>query len=225
MSGLRHRLAPLAIPVLAAAMDAVVDPGFAGAIAKLGGLAVMNLEGVQCRFEDADAVLARIAVAPKEEIQSLLAETYAAPIREELAALKGRRDGERAAVIREELADVMMEKCGVYRDETLLTECRDAVRSLRERYAHVSVDDKGSTFNTDLLEARELGYLLDCAETTVSSALARTESRGAHSREDFPERDDANFLKHTLAYRGADGPELRYKPVVVTRFEPKPRVY
>ena len=80
-------------------------------------------------------------------------------------------------------------------------------------------------FNTDLLEARELGYLLDCAETTVASALARKESRGAHAREDYPERDDAEFLTHTLATRTSGGPRLTYKPVTITKFEPKPRVY
>ena len=71
------------------------------------------------------------------------------------------------------------------------------LRELRERYANVAVRDKGRVFNTELLEAREVGYLLDCAEATVAGALAREESRGAHFREDFPERDDANWLKHT----------------------------
>ena len=87
------------------------------------------------------------------------------------------------------------------------------VRTLRERYGEVAVQDKGRVFNTDLLEAHELGYLLDCAETTVVSALARRESRGAHYREDFPTRDDTNFLTHTLAYQGAPGrPTLRISP-------------
>ncbi len=80
-------------------------------------------------------------------------------------------------------------------------------------------------FNTDLLEAREAGYLLDCAETTVEAALARTESRGAHSREDFPERDDVAFLTHSLATRSHDRIKLDYKPVTITKFQPKPRVY
>jgi len=87
------------------------------------------------------------------------------------------------------------------------------------------VMDKGHVFNTDLLEAREVGYLLDCAETTAVSALARKESRGAHAREDYPDRDDVAFLAHTLATRGPDGPTLTYKPVTITKFQPKPRTY
>ncbi|MGZ6268669.1 MAG: FAD-binding protein, partial [Candidatus Limnocylindrales bacterium] len=147
------------------------------------------------------------------------------PVREEIEALRGRRKGENTAHIRHDLADVMMDNVGVYRDETLLTEALRQVRALSERYTRASVQDKGKTFNTDLLEAREVGYLLDCAETTVVSALARKESRGAHAREDYPERDDVNFLTHTLATRAEGGPTLSYKPVTITRFEPKPRVY
>jgi succinate dehydrogenase / fumarate reductase flavoprotein subunit len=147
------------------------------------------------------------------------------PVRDEIEALRGRRTGENPAHIRRDLADVMMDNVGVYRDETLLTEALRKVRALAERYTRASVQDKGRTFNTDLLEAREVGYLLDCAETTVVSALARTESRGAHAREDFPERDDVNFLSHSLATRAEGGPKISYKPVTITRFEPKPRVY
>ncbi|HTS14233.1 MAG TPA: hypothetical protein VMH24_01095, partial [Candidatus Sulfotelmatobacter sp.] len=95
----------------------------------------------------------------------------------------------------------------------------------QQRFARVRVQDGGAVFNTDLLEAREVGYLLDCAEATVHSALARTESRGAHYREDHPERDDAGWLKHTLATRAEGGPTLAYKPVSITRFQPKPRTY
>jgi succinate dehydrogenase / fumarate reductase flavoprotein subunit len=87
------------------------------------------------------------------------------------------------------------------------------------------VDNRGPRFNTDLLETLELESLLHLAETIVVSALARQESRGAHYREDFPERDDTQWLKHTLVQKTDTGPRLFYKPVRVTRFEPKPRVY
>jgi succinate dehydrogenase / fumarate reductase flavoprotein subunit len=119
----------------------------------------------------------------------------------------------------------MMDNVGVYRDEKVLTEALMKVNELLARHGKVSIADCGNVFNTELLEAYELGYLLDIALVTVTSALARTESRGAHSREDYPERDDKKWLKHTLAYQGKDGPSLRYKQVSITRFEPKPRTY
>ena len=145
--------------------------------------------------------------------------------RAELEAIRGAAAGESASRLKRELADVMMDNVGVYRDETLLSAARTKVGELRDRYRRVSVADKGQVFNTDLLEARELGYLLDCAETTVAAALARKESRGAHAREDYPARDDVNWLSHSLAYRADGGPSLAYKPVTITKFQPKPRVY
>ncbi len=148
------------------------------------------------------------------------------PVREELRVrMDGKATVDTAARIRKELADVMMDCVGIFRDETTLGTALTTVRELKARHASVRVQDRGRTFNTDLLEAREIGYLLDCAETTVVSALARKESRGAHSREDYPDRDDVNYLTHSLAFASPGGPTVRYKPVVVTRFEPKPRTY
>jgi succinate dehydrogenase / fumarate reductase flavoprotein subunit len=150
----------------------------------------------------------------------------AEPVRAELEAIRGRKNGERKEVIRKELADVMMDDAGVYRDAEGLERARVKVAELRQRYQNVGVDDKGTVFNTDLLEAREVGYLLDCAQTMVAACINRKESRGAHSREDYPERDDVNFLTHSLATKGSDDRvELAYKPVTITQFQPKPRVY
>jgi succinate dehydrogenase / fumarate reductase flavoprotein subunit len=154
-----------------------------------------------------------------------VASDAAEPVRAELEALRGRQTGESPARIRKELADAMMDRCGVFRTDAVLKRVVSDVRDLRARYQKVRVQDRGTVFNTDLLETRELGYLLDCAETTTVAALARTESRGAHSREDYPERNDGEWLKHSLAYRADGGPELRYKPVTITEFQPKPRVY
>ncbi len=148
------------------------------------------------------------------------------PVRAEIEALRTRAVGERPDTIRAEMTRLMDEKVGVFRDATLLSTAVERIGELRERYARVVVADRGTTFNTDLLETRELGYLLDCAQATAASALARKESRGAHSREDYPERNDAAWLAHTFAFRRDDAqPDLRYKPVSITRFEPKPRTY
>lgn len=150
----------------------------------------------------------------------------AEPVRAELEAIRGRTNGERKERIRTELADVMMDDAGVYRDAEGLERARVKVAELRQRYQNAGVDDKGTIFNTDLLEAREVGYLLDCAQAMVAACVNRKESRGAHSREDYPDRDDVNFLTHSLATQGTDDRvELAYKPVTITKFQPKPRVY
>jgi succinate dehydrogenase / fumarate reductase flavoprotein subunit len=113
----------------------------------------------------------------------------------------------------------------VFRTETGLKRAVATVRQLQERYARARIQDRGTVFNTDLLEARELGYLIDCAEATAAAALDRTESRGGHFREDFPERNDVEWLRHSLAYRAEGGPAMRHKSVSITRFQPKPRTY
>jgi succinate dehydrogenase / fumarate reductase flavoprotein subunit len=140
--------------------------------------------------------------------------------------LGNRHDGEPAAKLREELQDVMQDDVGIYRTGPGMTEALNKVRELKERYARVGVMDTGRAFNTDLLEAWELGNLLDLAEVTTLSALNRTESRGAHMREDYEKRDDVNWLKHTLVTRSGDGTlSIDYKPVTITKFQPKERVY
>ncbi|MBM3300457.1 MAG: FAD-binding protein, partial [Deltaproteobacteria bacterium] len=139
--------------------------------------------------------------------------------------LKIRKNGERASAIRGEMQELMSLYCSVFRTESDLQKALTRIRGLKERYESLSIDYTGPAFNNDLLEALELESLLGLAETIVASALARTESRGAHFREDYPERDDTNWLKHTLIERANEGYRILYKPVSITRFEPKARTY
>ena len=133
---------------------------------------------------------------------------------------------EKVMELRTAMQKVMMVECGVYRTKENLTKARDTILELRQRYKEVGVTDKSACFNTELVEAIELGFLLDSAWTIAESALLRTESRGAHSREDFPERDDDNWLKHTFIHYVEDGKvKFDFKPVTITKFQPKPRVY
>ena len=113
----------------------------------------------------------------------------------------------------------------VFRNGEDMKKAVGTLNDLREQYQGISIQDKGKKFNTDLLEALELGYLLDLAYVTATSALNRTESRGAHAREDYPKRDDVNWLKHTLAYRDDGGVTFKYKPVIITKFQPQERKY
>ncbi|MCZ7417030.1 succinate dehydrogenase flavoprotein subunit [Streptomyces sp. WMMC897] len=148
----------------------------------------------------------------------------------EVERLRDATGSERVTDIRKALQETMDKNVMVFRTEQTLKEAVDDIAALRERYKNVSVQDKGKRFNTDLLEAIELGNLLELAEVTAVSALARKESRGGHYREDYPNRDDVNFMRHTMAYRevGDDGTEsirLDYKPVVTTRYQPMERKY
>jgi len=136
-----------------------------------------------------------------------------------------RKGDENPAAIRDELQETMMVNCGVFREEKLLKKQLEIIKSLEERFKRVQVGYKGKRFNTELLDVIELGNMLDFAETIVAGGLARTESRGAHSRRDYPKRDDVNWLKHTLAWKTDSGIRLDYKPVVITKYKPEERKF
>jgi succinate dehydrogenase / fumarate reductase flavoprotein subunit len=145
--------------------------------------------------------------------------------KETLEQILSSTGGESSANIRQELQQAMMDHVGVFRTDDGMRQAMEKIRELQERNQRVQIQDKGKRFNQELLEAWEVGCLLDLAEVTAASALARQESRGAHSRDDFPERDDENWLKHTLVFKHDDKIELQYKPVVITKHQPKARVY
>ncbi|GAA1052219.1 MULTISPECIES: succinate dehydrogenase flavoprotein subunit [Dietzia] len=150
-------------------------------------------------------------------------------VREWMESMLADHGAENANDIRTEMQAMMDDKASVYRTEQSLTEARDELRALKKRYADVTVSDKGKRFNTELLEAVELGFLLELAEVTVVGALNRKESRGGHAREDYPDRNDDEFMKHTMAFKDGLGllSEIRldWKPVVQTRYEPMERKY
>jgi fumarate reductase flavoprotein subunit len=128
--------------------------------------------------------------------------------------------------IRKEMHAGMEEGAGIYRSEVTLKTSQTVISSLQQRIQNISITDRSETFNTELIAAIELSYMLDVAEAVVQSALLRTESRGSHQRTDFPKRDDQNFLSHSLAYRKESSPpEIKYAPVAITKWPPGERVY
>jgi len=135
--------------------------------------------------------------------------------------------GERIATLRGELHEAMEDGAGIYRDADSLQAACDKVAELRERYGNVALDDRTNSFNTELTAALELGSLLDVAEAMAHSGLERTESRGSHQRLDHTERNDDDFLAHSLAFRRKDGPAPRigYRPVTITKWPPGARTY
>ena len=153
-----------------------------------------------------------------------LADAAAEGIRKKFLA---KTDGkERIAALRAEMGVTMEAGCGIYRTESSLKTTYTKIAELRARFKDVTIDDRTNCYNTDLTAAIELDFMLEVAETIAGAALARTESRGAHQRTDFPKRDDAKFLKHTMVYRAGDGkPRIDYLPVVITKWPQAERVY
>ena len=187
---------------------------------RLGGNALMETItfGRRVGQHAADWSLTHTTVAVPESQQ--------ADAERELRQLLARNKGERPWAIRDELASTMHENFGVFRREDQMKQQGEIIDALRERFAEVVVEDKGTLFNNDVTQALELGFLLDLAECMIPAGIERRESRGAHARpHDYPERDDENFLRHTLT-RLVDGSvELDWKPVTITRFPPKERTY
>jgi len=135
-------------------------------------------------------------------------------------------NGRRVAQLKDELGEAMNQYCAVFRDDDGLDACLQTIRRLKEQAESVGIDDGGTVFNQDVLGVIELGYMLDCAEAMVVSGIERTESRGAHFRTDYPERNDDEWLKHINVTRAEDGtPEVSYSPVTITRWEPEERKY
>ncbi len=145
--------------------------------------------------------------------------------RSQLEAIRNSHGDEKAFTIGNEMKSIMFDDVGVFRTEEGMKRALAKVRELRERLRHVRPPDPGKIFNTELMGTWELGNLLELAEITTVSALARQESRGGHAREDYPKRDDVNWLKHTLAWMDEKTVRLGYKPVAITKYQPKERVY
>jgi succinate dehydrogenase / fumarate reductase flavoprotein subunit len=173
------------------------------------------------------------AVAGEEAVKYALSNSFRKVPREKSSAeekrvfdeILGGEGDERVPVIRDEMRCIMSEKVWIYRKGDELESALKELRKLKERFNDIRVEDKSKAFNTGLVAALQLDFTLDLAEVTIAGALARTESRGAHSRPDYPKRDDENWLKHTLAYHTREGPRLEYIPVAITKWPPTKRAY
>ena len=169
---------------------------------------------------------ALFAAEQKAPTGAVLAQATDEKARLEARFLRKTDGKERIATIREEMQATVEKSAGIYREGSTLAEATGKLGELQERFAHISLDDRSHTFNTELEAALELGFMLDVAESIVQCALHRTESRGAHQRTDYPARDDQKFLAHSLVYRKPDGsPRVEYLPVKITRWPPGERVY
>ncbi len=147
------------------------------------------------------------------------------PAEERIAGLLNRKGKVQVAGLRQRMQSLMMEYGSVFRTEDGLKKAMEEIRSLKSSYSDIAISNQGKTFNYELMEAIELGHQLDLSEIILLSALHRKESRGAHFREDFPGRADGYYLKHTLVFKTPRGPQVRYKPVKITRFQPEARIY
>jgi succinate dehydrogenase / fumarate reductase flavoprotein subunit len=152
-------------------------------------------------------------------------EDYASGVIGELERLRNGKGGVKVHELRSKMQETMTENVSVFRTKETLSKAVDDLAELRVAYQNIQIDDKGKQFNSDLLEAWELGCLLELAEVTTVSALARDESRGAHARDDYPDRVDKEWLKHSFCHVDGDGYRLEYKPVTLGRYAPKARVY
>jgi len=171
----------------------------------------------------------RSGLAMMEEVKKVepppISDAPLKAMQEQIVKLLNREGGEKVDPLRRKMQSTMMNYGSVFRNEEGLKKGIEEIRSLKERYQEIGLLNKGKTFNYELMEAIELGHQLNLSEVILISALHRRESRGAHYREDFPARADRYFLKHTLVFQTLKGPEVRYKPVKITRFQPEARVY
>ncbi len=166
------------------------------------------------------------AVYARETARAMVAESRLSLDQDQIKALLDRQDnGDTPAAIRLELGTTMNDYVAVFRTIAGMETAREKIQGLNERYGTVPVQDKGRVFNTNLIATLELGFMLECAETIVVSALERKESRGAHFMTEFPQRDDENWLKHIMVRQSPDGPQLEYVPVTITQWEPQVRSY
>jgi fumarate reductase flavoprotein subunit len=169
---------------------------------------------------------AEFAAGQQEPGPAVFAQAHDEAKRLDESLLRKTGGKERIASLRAEMHQTMEESAGIYRTESSLRQAAEKLATLRERAENISLEDRSHTFNTELTAALELSYMFDVAEAIVRSALERRESRGSHQRTDHPQRDDARFLRHSLAYRTEDGSaRIEYLPVTITRWPPGQRVY
>jgi fumarate reductase flavoprotein subunit len=191
---------------------------------RLGSNSLTELLVFGARAGKAAAHFASDQKAPNNSVLDALVIDEAGRIERQFLQKEGGK--ERIAALRKEMHQAMEEGAGIYRNEASLRKSEGIIRNLQERFSHLAITDHSLTFNTEIIAATELSYMLDVAEAIIQSALERAESRGSHQRTDHPQRDDQKFLAHSLAYRNENGPpRIEYLPVTITRWPPGERVY